>query len=96
MCRVLFGASTPSASNLSPRVSSHVADIAVDQMGVELGKVLAKAILAQLESPEDVKGHDSSVRFPLPRLPPTETNIFSSTDDWSYSLLPEVQERVNI
>jgi glucose-6-phosphate isomerase len=31
-------------------------------MGVELGKVLAKAILAQLETPEDVKGHDSSVR----------------------------------
>jgi len=31
-----------------------------DQMGVELGKVLAKAILAQLETPEDVKGHDSS------------------------------------
>ncbi|KAI0263090.1 glucose-6-phosphate isomerase [Gloeopeniophorella convolvens] len=31
-----------------------------DQMGVELGKVLAKNILAQLGSPEDVKGHDSS------------------------------------
>jgi glucose-6-phosphate isomerase len=31
-----------------------------DQMGVELGKVLAKAILAQLDTPEDVKGHDSS------------------------------------
>jgi len=31
-----------------------------DQMGVELGKVLAKAILSQLEKPEDVKGHDSS------------------------------------
>ncbi|KII84543.1 hypothetical protein PLICRDRAFT_179367 [Plicaturopsis crispa FD-325 SS-3] len=31
-----------------------------DQMGVELGKVLAKAILAQLEKPDDVKGHDSS------------------------------------
>lgn len=30
-------------------------------MGVELGKVLAKKILAQLGSPEDVKGHDSSV-----------------------------------
>jgi glucose-6-phosphate isomerase len=30
-------------------------------MGVELGKVLAKAILSQLETPEDVKGHDSSV-----------------------------------
>ncbi|KAF9036899.1 glucose-6-phosphate isomerase [Hymenopellis radicata] len=31
-----------------------------DQMGVELGKVLAKNILAQLEKPEDVTGHDSS------------------------------------
>ncbi|KAH9174712.1 glucose-6-phosphate isomerase [Lactarius sanguifluus] len=31
-----------------------------DQMGVELGKVLAKQILAQLDKPEDVKGHDSS------------------------------------
>ncbi|KAF8589155.1 glucose-6-phosphate isomerase [Ramaria rubella] len=31
-----------------------------DQMGVELGKVLAKNILAQLNSPQDVKGHDSS------------------------------------
>ncbi|KAI6012072.1 Glc-6-P isomerase [Pisolithus microcarpus] len=31
-----------------------------DQMGVELGKVLAKNILAQLNAPEDVKGHDSS------------------------------------
>lgn len=30
-------------------------------MGVELGKVLAKAILAQLDKPDDVKGHDSSV-----------------------------------
>ncbi|KDQ60444.1 hypothetical protein JAAARDRAFT_191823 [Jaapia argillacea MUCL 33604] len=31
-----------------------------DQMGVELGKVLAKNILAQLGKPDDVKGHDSS------------------------------------
>ncbi|TEB23634.1 glucose-6-phosphate isomerase [Coprinellus micaceus] len=31
-----------------------------DQMGVELGKVLAKNILAQLEKPDDVVGHDSS------------------------------------
>ncbi|TFK47635.1 Glc-6-P isomerase [Heliocybe sulcata] len=31
-----------------------------DQMGVELGKVLAKNILAQLGTPQDVKGHDSS------------------------------------
>ncbi|KAI5824581.1 Phosphoglucose isomerase [Schizophyllum commune Tattone D] len=33
-----------------------------DQMGVELGKVLAKNILKQLGKPEDVSGHDSSVR----------------------------------
>ena len=32
-------------------------------MGVELGKVLAKNILTQLNGPEDVKGHDSSVRL---------------------------------
>jgi len=31
-----------------------------DQMGVELGKVLAKKILAQLGKPDDVQGHDSS------------------------------------
>ncbi|KAH9933884.1 glucose-6-phosphate isomerase [Fomitopsis serialis] len=31
-----------------------------DQMGVELGKVLAKNILAQLDKPADVVGHDSS------------------------------------
>ncbi|KAF8068752.1 glucose-6-phosphate isomerase [Lyophyllum atratum] len=31
-----------------------------DQMGVELGKVLAKNILGQLNRPEDVTGHDSS------------------------------------
>ena len=30
-------------------------------MGVELGKVLAKNILKQLDKPEDVAGHDSSV-----------------------------------
>ena len=32
-------------------------------MGVELGKVLAKNILKQLDKPEDVTGHDSSVRI---------------------------------
>ena len=31
------------------------------KMGVELGKVLAKIILAQPEKPADIKGHDSSV-----------------------------------
>jgi len=39
-------------------------------MGVELGKVLAKAILAQLGKPEDVTGHDSSVRVSVFRLRP--------------------------
>lgn len=34
-----------------------------DQMGVELGKVLAKNILSQLGSESDVKNHDSSVRL---------------------------------
>lgn len=32
-----------------------------DQMGVELGKVLAKNILSQLDNPSDVTGHDGSV-----------------------------------
>ena len=32
-------------------------------MGVELGKVLAKNILAQLDKPADVTGHDSSVSY---------------------------------
>jgi glucose-6-phosphate isomerase len=31
-----------------------------DQMGVELGKVLAKAILPQLKNDEPVSNHDSS------------------------------------
>ena len=39
-------------------------------MGVELGKVLAKAILAQLNKPEDVTGHDSSVSISAFRLHP--------------------------
>ena len=34
-------------------------------MGVELGKVLAKNILKQLDKPADVTGHDSSVRVCL-------------------------------
>jgi hypothetical protein len=42
-----------------------------DQMGVELGKVLAKNILAQLGSPEAVKGHDSSVRPDSERILPS-------------------------
>lgn len=50
------------------------ADNGSDQMGVELGKVLAKAILAQLNKPDDVAGHDSSVRILscLQLLPDTE------------------------
>ena len=31
-------------------------------MGVELGKVLTKNILAQLDKPANVKGHTNSVR----------------------------------
>ena len=38
-------------------------------MGVELGKVLTKAILAQLEKPSDVKNHDSSVRIYSTKAP---------------------------
>ena len=64
-------------------------------MGVELGKVLAKAILAQLGKPEDVKGHDSSVRTFAPRLCPFSTLKIIATDNWSHSLLPEAQEGVN-
>jgi len=36
-------------------------------MGVELGKVLAKNILSQLNQPSDVTGHDSSVRVSFHR-----------------------------
>jgi len=45
----------------SRHTQDRLADPHSDQMGVELGKVLAKKILAQLDSPSDVKGHDSSV-----------------------------------
>ena len=41
----------------------HFHFLSIDQMGVELGKVLAKNILAQLGKPADVVGHDSSVRL---------------------------------
>jgi hypothetical protein len=55
-------------------------------MGVELGSILAKKILAQLEHPEDVKGHDSSVRLVSvpPRAPPMLTCLVS--DNRVYSL----------
>ena len=60
-------------------------------MGVELGKVLAKNILAQLETPEDVKGHDSSVSVGI-GLAESSINLLS--DHWVDSLLPESAERV--
>ncbi|KAJ7219031.1 glucose-6-phosphate isomerase [Mycena pura] len=44
-----------------------------DQMGVELGKVLAKKILAQLGKPGDVQGHDSSA---------SSTTGMSDTEGW--------------
>jgi len=64
-----------------------------DQMGVELGKVLAKNILAQLGKPEDVKGHDSSVRLPVDLF----DNMFSllvTLDNWLDSLLSEGSQGV--
>lgn len=66
-------------------------------MGVELGKVLAKNILAQLEKPEDVKGHDSSVRdhqFDVLFCERALTSIWLSTDHWLDSLLPEAPQGV--
>lgn len=45
----------------------------IDQMGVELGKVLAKNILAQLNTPEDVTGHDSSVCDARPSFSGTDS-----------------------
>jgi hypothetical protein len=63
--RALFGVSTRLVCFSPVLKKYYVADGLAwhlsDQMGVELGKVLAKNILAQLEKPEDVKGHDSSV-----------------------------------
>jgi hypothetical protein len=60
-------------------------------MGVELGKVLAKAILAQLETPEDVKGHDSSVR-PVTQFLPSNSPFLATLvplDDGAHPLLSE-------
>jgi len=67
----------------------------VDQMGVELGKVLAKNILSQLSQPSDVIGHDSSVRLSF-----YCDSLFADTkvtcaDCWSYSLLPKAPKRMN-
>ena len=67
-------------------------------MGVELGKVLAKNILKQLDKPEDVTGHDSSVRtlilhviwFLVADLLP------SFLDYRPHPLLPEVAQGVSI
>ena len=64
-------------------------------MGVELGKVLAKAILAQLDKPEDVTGHDGSVRIPVFHHYSFRVLKHLATDDRSHPLLPEVQEGVN-
>ena len=66
-----------------------------DQMGVELGKVLAKAILAQLNKPEDVTGHDGSVRISMFHMSFFWMLKHLPTDDRSYPLLPEVQEGVD-
>ena len=71
------------------------ADNRPDQMGVELGKVLAKAILAQLDKPEDVTGHDSSVRTLALRFCLFSILKVLATDNRSHSLLPEIQEGVN-
>ncbi|ETW77020.1 hypothetical protein HETIRDRAFT_446210 [Heterobasidion irregulare TC 32-1] len=51
------------------------------KMGIELGKVLAKIILAQPEKPADVKGHDSSSSLSA------VSRQLSCADDWPYSLL---------
>ncbi len=64
-------------------------------MGVELGKVLAKNILKQLDKPENVIGHDSSVRSKStvrPPLPPTLTSL--PTDDRPHSLVPEASQGI--
>ena len=65
-----------------------------DQMGVELGKVLAKNILAQLDKPEDVTGHDSSVSRSLAS---SNTLFLFATwiDYWPDPLLPKIQEGIN-
>jgi glucose-6-phosphate isomerase len=57
---VIWGINSYGGNLVSPRYVYND-KINPDQMGVELGKVLAKNILAQLNGPADVKGHDSSV-----------------------------------
>ena len=61
----------------------------LDQMGVELGKVLAKRILAQLENAGDIKGHDSSVCI-LESSFVSMINFYS--DHGSDPLVPSAQE----
>jgi len=69
-----------------------------DQMGVELGKVLAKNILAQLSKPEDVQGHDSSVSdYPPSQRSGLDFHTYYASlhiDDRPHPLLPEVQEGI--
>ena len=60
-CKVLFGVLIHSVNFVFLFAFDPQFITIIDQMGVELGKVLAKNILAQLEKPDDVKGHDSSV-----------------------------------
>lgn len=74
--------------------------IIIDQMGVELGKVLAKNILAQLDKPADVTGHDSSVSylivffFVFVLADRRFITLLSILDYWAYSLLSTIQKRV--
>ena len=74
--------------------------IIIDQMGVELGKVLAKNILAQLDKPADVTGHDSSVSYLIVFLffcflaDRRFITLLSILDYWTYSLLSTIQKRV--
>ena len=64
-------------------------------MGVELGKVLAKNILAQLNKPGDVVGHDSSVSgASFAGFRNRLTNIW--TDDRTDPLLPEAPRDIVI
>ena len=56
-----FGELYPSPFRFVQLSETEVCLASSDQMGVELGKVLAKNILAQLDTPEKVTGHDSSV-----------------------------------
>jgi len=51
-------------------------------MGVELGKVLAKKILAQLDKPENVKGHDGSVSLRCTVGKYTHTNHIHRTKQY--------------